>query len=392
MVTFFYIIQFMKTTNYKAKEAVRLRTKLIKNGNQSLYLDIYHKGQRRYEFLHIYLIPERNREDRIRNRHSLDVAHRIRNRRLAELQETIYTDRHTLHKHRSNLIDYIDTFCAARKSSYRSLSLGLKQHLIYYKGPVIPFSCITKSFLSGFHHYLNQAPARGNVAKHHPRLLSQCTKWNYFNIFSRLLNKAAREGYLLRNPMHDLSAEDRPRRAEPRKTYLVIQEIRRLAATPLKRHPEVKQAFLFACLCGLRFSDVKRLQWNNLQTDSRGFTTAEIIQKKTGSRLYLPLSAEALKQLPCDTEREGLVFKHLPDASYTSKLLKRWGQAANISKHVTFHVSRHTFATLSLTYGVDLYTISKLLGHSNIRVTQVYADIISEKKREAVDAIPTIVE
>jgi hypothetical protein len=83
MVTFFYIIQFMKTTNYKAKEAVRLRTKLIKNGNQSLYLDIYHKGQRRYEFLHIYLIPERNREDRIRNRHSLDVAHRIRNRRLA---------------------------------------------------------------------------------------------------------------------------------------------------------------------------------------------------------------------------------------------------------------------------------------------------------------------
>lgn len=237
---------FMNVTNFKAKEAVRLRTKPIKNGNLSLYLDIYHKGRRRYEFLRLYLIPEHNSQDRNRNRHSLEVAHRIRNRRLSELQETLYTDRHTLHRQRLNFLDYIDTFCQNYDAAYRSLSMGLKRHLILYKGPVIPFSSITKSFLRRFHHYLNQAQAGGNVSK------------------------------------------------------------------------------------------------------------------------------------------------HLPDASYTSKLLKRWTQTAGLRKHVTFHVARHTFATLGITYGAELYTISKLLGHSNIRITQIYADIISQKKREAVNSIPPI--
>lgn len=295
----------MNVTDFKAKEAVRLRTKPIKNGNLSLYLDIYHKGRRRYEFLRLYLISEHNSQDRNRNRHSLEVAHRIRNRRLAELQETLYTDRHNLHRQRLNFLDYIDTFCQNHGAAYRSLSMGLKRHLILYKGPVIPFSSITKSFLRGFHHYLNQAQAGGNVSKHSARLLSAGTKWNYFNILSLLLNKACREGYFLRNPMHELSAE-------------------------------------------------------------------------------------AVKQLPDDPSREGLVFKHLPDASYTSKLLKRWTQTAGLRKHVTFHMARHTFATLGITYGAELYTISKLLGHSNIRITQIYADIISQKKREAVDSIPPI--
>lgn len=380
----------MKTKNFNLKEPVRLRSKQIKDGNRSLYLDIYYKGHRKYEFLRLYLTPERNRDDRKRNLHTLQLAHAIRTSRLAELQKVLYTDQQTLRKQHSNFLDYIDRFVVNRKKAYRNLSLGLKKHLIQYKGEHIPFCDINKSFLTGFHNYLNHAHAFGNVSKRQKRPLSPGSKWNYFNIFSRLLNKATREGYLIANPIRDLNPEERPRRAEPKKSYLVIREVRKLAATPLKNHPEVKQAFLFACLCGLRFSDVKRLQWCNLQTDSRGYTLAEIVQQKTGSRLYLPISNEALKQLPHTAIREGLVFKQLPDASYTTKLLKQWVQAAGIRKKVTFHVARHTFATLGLTYGAELYTISKLLGHANIRVTQIYADIISEKKREAVDAIPPI--
>ena len=380
----------MKTKNFNVKEPVRLRSKQIKNGNLSLYLDIYHKGHRRYEFLRLYLIPERNRDDRKHNLRILQLAHAIQTSRLAELQKTLYTDEQTLYKRHSNFLDYIDRFIANRNKAYRNLSLGLKNHLIIYKGEHIPFCDINKAFLVGFHHYLNYAHALGNISIRQERPLSQGSKWNYFNIFSLLLNKATREGYLISNPIRELNPEERPRRAEPKKSYLVIREVRKLAATPLKRHPEVKQAFLFSCLCGLRFSDVKRLQWSNLQTDSRGYTLAEIVQQKTGSRLYLPISSEAIKQLPHTRKREGLVFKHLPDASYTSKLLKQWVAAAGLRKKVTFHVARHTFATLGLTYGAELYTISKLLGHANIRVTQIYAEIISEKKREAVDAIPPI--
>lgn len=380
----------MEITTFKAKEAVRLRTKPIKNGNQSLYLDIYHKGQRKYEFLRLYLVPERTRKDRHRNYRVLMLAQAIRTRRLAELQESLFADRNSLQKQRSSFLDYIDRFVLDKKRAYRSLALGLKKHLMHYKGTSILFCDITKPFLVGFHHYLNRAQALGNVSYRNTRPLSQGTKWNYFNILSRLLNKAHREGYLTYNAMHELHPEERPRRAEPKKTFLIINEVRKLAATPLPRHPEVRQAFLFSCLCGLRFSDVKRLQWHNLQTDSRGDTIAEVIQQKTGSRLYLPISDEAKKQLPCNETREGLVYKHLPDASYTNKLLKRWSRQAGLRKPVTFHVARHTFATLSLTYGAELYTISKLLGHSSIRITQIYADIISEKKRKAVDAIPSI--
>ena len=379
----------MKTKNLKIKEPVRLRSKRIKNGNASLYLDIYCKGQRKYEFLRLYLVPEHTREDRERNRRSLQLANTMKARRLVELQEEQYSDPQALRKQRSNFLDYIDRFTLERKKAYRSLALGLKQHLMQYRGAHIPFCDLNKAFLTGFHHYLNGAQARGNVSKRRNRPLSQGSRWNYFNILSRLLNKACREGYLKTNPMHELNADERPKRGEPRRTYLTLREVRKLANTPFRRR-EVKRAFLFSCLCGLRFSDIRRLTWSNLQTDSKGNLTAEIDQQKTGTRLYLPLSREAIKQLPYSVKREGLVFKQLPDASYTDKLLKLWITAAGIRKNVTFHTARHTFATLGLTYGADLYTISKLLGHSNIRVTQIYADIINEKKREAVDAIPPI--
>lgn len=380
----------MKTIEFKAKDPVRLRSKSIKNGNRSLYLDIYYKGKRKYEFLRLYLIPEQTKADRLRNHRTLQLAHTIRLGRLAEIQKKLYLEQQTFYKQRSNLMDYIDRFVMNRKKAYQNLALGLKKHLMQYRDAHIPFSQVNKPFLIGFHHYLNETQARGNISKHRGRPLSQGTKWNYFNILSRLLNKACREGYLTTNPMHELSAGERPRRAEPRKTYLTISEVRKMAATPFQKHPEVKKAFLFACLCGLRFSDVKRLKWCNLQTDSHGDLVAEIVQQKTSSLLYLPISAEARKQLPRTGAPDERVFRHLPDASYTSKLLKQWTRSAGIRKRVTFHVARHTFATLSLTYGAELYTISKLLGHSNIRVTQIYAEIISEKKREAVDAIPPI--
>ena len=188
LVTFSYIIHFMKTKDFKAKEAVRLRTKPIKNGNQSLYLDIYHQGQRKYEFLRLYLIPERNAEDRRRNRHTLQMAHDIRNRRLVELQDVLYAGRHPSCNGRINFLDYIDQFCQYRKQAYRGLSQGLKKHLMLYKGSFIPISDINPSFLIGFNHYLDQAQSQSHTSRHKPCFLSQGTKWYYFNILSLTIN------------------------------------------------------------------------------------------------------------------------------------------------------------------------------------------------------------
>ena len=85
------------------------------------------------------------------------------------------------------------------------------------------------------------------------------------------------------------------------------------------------------------------------------------------------------------------IFYKLPDqVTNADGRLRTIIKKAGITKHVTFHVARHTFATLTLTYGADLYTVSKLLGHSNIRTTQIYAKIVDESKRKAVNLIPKL--
>lgn len=76
----------------------------------------------------------------------------------------------------------------------------------------------------------------------------------------------------------------------------------------------------------------------------------------------------------------------------TNEILSRWAQAAGINKHITFHVARHTHATMMITLGADLYTVSKLLGHTNIQTTQIYAKIVDETKSKAIDLIPDLTQ
>ena len=75
-----------------------------------------------------------------------------------------------------------------------------------------------------------------------------------------------------------------------------------------------------------------------------------------------------------------------------NKLLKTWAQKAGISKHISFCTARHTFATMMLTLGADIYTTSQLLGHTDIRTTQIYAKIVNRKKDEAINLVNGLFE
>ena len=140
----------------------------------------------------------------------------------------------------------------------------------------------------------------------------------------------------------------------------------------------------------MRISDIERLTWGNIETDGE-HTRLNIVQKKTKNPLYLPLSKEALKCLP---DRGGAAANervfHLPTRAYIAKVLRQWAAAAGIQKHVTFHTARHTNATMLLTLGADLYTVSKLLGHTEVRTTQIYAKIVDKKKEAAVSLLDNI--
>ncbi len=122
----------------------------------------------------------------------------------------------------------------------------------------------------------------------------------------------------------------------------------------------VKQTYLFSCFCGLRISDIIGLKWKNVYIDN-GQYRLEVVMQKTKEPIYLPLSQEALRWMPDRGEKtaEDRVFD-LPSPTYINVILKPWAKAVGIDKHFTFHQSRHTFATMMLTLGADLYTTSKL--------------------------------
>lgn len=230
------------------------------------------------------------------------------------------------------------------------------------------------------------------IRRHDGRPLAGTTVFGYFKCLNLALNAAVRRGLISRNPVPLLASGERPRQPESTREFLAVEEVKRLMTTPRQTRAmeRAAQAFLFACFCGLRISDLTALRWCDIHADG-GKTFARITVQKTRRQLTLPLSAEALSFLPIRPSggEDAPVFR-LPELSYANKLLKRWAAAAGIRKKVTYHVARHTFATLCLTADVPIEVVSKLLGHRQIKTTQIYAKVIDKKKQEAVERVEAL--
>ena len=218
-------------------------------------------------------------------------------------------------------------------------------------------------------------------------LLSENTKHGYIKTLNVALNRAVRDGILTNNPLTLLPRQERPKRQLDNREYLTIDEVKQLVKTPCRK-PIIKNAFLFSCFSGLRFGDVKNLTWGQIQTDNEGQKVIRYTQRKTNKPENLQLSDEALKFLPerNDVKSNDIIFP-LSNNGYTNETLKCWILAAGITKRVTFHVGRHTNATLLLSLGVPIETVSKLLGHADIQTTQIYAKVIDKNKRAAVSLL-----
>ena len=389
----------------KLKEPVRIRFKQLSNGNQSIYLEYYTGdvirkenyvgGKRKYEFLKLYLIPERTREDKAKNEATLALAKAIQSRRIVEVQNDAHGFQNT-NKSRVNLLDYLENIGkqSAEQGSrnYARTVLNTVRALKLFRGDYIAFRDVDKEFLSEFTDYLRQMPkaSKYGVLKTGGRL-SNNSVVSYYGTLRTAINRAYKEGIITVNPTKEFDFASKVRQEPSRREYLTLDELKTLINTEC-RHEIVKRAFLFSCLCGLRVSDIRKLRWCDLQR-SGGRVRIEITMQKTKEPLYLPVSDEALKWLPERGEANGSDFIFpLTHEGTVNDTLQHWAKVAGITKHISFHVSRHTHATMMLTLGADLYTVSKLLGHKNIATTQIYAKIVDKKKEEAIGLIPNLTD
>lgn len=374
----------------KAKEPVRIRFKELNNGNKSIYLDIYRNGKRSYEFLKLYLVPEIDAASRALNEHNLALANKIKADRIIELTNNEKGVTNSALRSKTRIVDLLEMYKKSlveqgKHSSAVNVDSVIKS-ITSFRGDGVTLRQLDTEYCLGYINHL-----RSDYKTKDDHLLSASTANGYITIFSAAINMAIRRDYLRENPFSKISPADKIKKPESKRSFLRIEDLKKLIATDCPIRPQVKQAFLFACYTGIRRGDILALTWDKITKDGEQWRLTTVMEK-TDEPLYQPLSAQAVRWLPerGDAADSDLVFNDLPSVMRIAKILQLWVDAAEVKKHVTFHMSRHTFATMMLTLDVDLYTTSKLLGHKNIATTQIYAKIIDQKKTDAVNRVNDI--
>jgi len=371
------------------KSPFKLRRRKLADGRLSLFLDRSVDGGHEYEFLKLYRLPEINARVREQNRATLAAVETIKSKRIIELTNSKAGLKNTSGRSKMLLTDWMRTFYEEQKRrGVRGVKLlGTVSNLVstYIGKDKVRMGDIDKDFCVRFICWLQSEyrTAWGNPLS--PKSMS-----DYAGYFSTALNAAVRADIIPENPFMSLTPTERIKVPESKREFLTVDEIKTLIATECPRE-DVKRAYLFACYCGLRLSDIYALRWRDLSDDG-GQWRASVVMKKTAPPIFLPLSGQAMKWLPerGDASDDAKVFDGLIAEPNINKVLAKWVKAAGITKKITYHTSRHSFATMMLTLGADLYTTSKLLGHSNVKTTQIYAKIVDSKKVEAVNLVDNV--
>ena len=318
---------------------VTLRQKPLRNDRISLYLDYYPAIRNPYtmkmsrrEFLGIYIYAKpKNEQQRMFNQDMLNKAEAIR---CIRVQSLINEEFGFLDKNKQK-VDFLAYFRTKAREKYEKWDC-VYNHFEKFVGGKCTFGDVTVELCEKFRDYLLKC-----------------------NFLEKIEWK------------------------EVKKEYLTLDEVKKLAATPCKI-PVLKQASLFACMTGLRISDILKLDWRDFEVGPDQGYYIRICTEKTETEATLPISQEALEL--CGEWGTGKVFKGLT-RSMTHHPLKQWIAEAGIRKHITFHCFRHSYAVIQISLGTDIYTVSKMLTHKNVTTTQIYADLVNSKKRETANKI-----
>lgn len=373
---------------------ITLKQKTLKDGSISLYIE-YYKGSstdvngkrihlRDFEYLKLYLLPNpKNKIDKQKNKETLSLAENILSIRKAEYLQGKFDIKNTS-KAKRTFLNYFSELMEEKqeKDSLNNYNnwYSTFQHLKKIVSPNLTFNEVDENFVKEVRRYFeSKAITKSNLP------LSQNSKYSYFNKFKASIRRAFEEGYLAVNYASKVKSFAQ---SESQREYLTFDELQKLAKTNCK-YEVLKKAFLFSCLSGLRWSDINTLIWSEVR-DEGDFFKVNFRQEKTEGVEYLYISKQARELLGERKSMTDRVFKGLKYGAVYNTEIVRWCNRAGVFKHITFHSARHTNAVLLLENGADIYTVSKRLGHSEIRTTAIYAKIVDKKNKEAAELIPNL--
>jgi integrase len=375
-----------------------LREKKISKGRKSLYLDFYPpitnqetgKPTRR-EFLGLYIYEKpKTPFDKTHNIETIKLANSIRQKRQNILNKPeIYNDieREQLRAKEMGeqcFVEYFKKLANKRKASNHDNWVSALKYLEPFTNGKLIFADLSEKKFEDFKEYLLTTKSN----KSDKATLSQNSAVSYFNKVKAALKQAYKDGIL----QTDLNAKIKPiKAADTRREFLTLDELNQLVKTPCN-NPMLKRAALFSALTGMAHKEIMNMKWKDISTNDKNEYLVLSKRQKTQKDNYLPIAAQAYSLTdgaanPKDMAQGENVFEGFTYSAYHNKHLYQWIGAAGITKDITFHCFRHTYATLQLFNGTDIYTVSKMLGHKDLKTTQIYAKIVDEAKRDTTNKI-----
>lgn len=379
---------------------VEIKERKLTAGNRSLYLEYYEKGFRKKENLYLYLVPDDAPNARKINGQTYSKAREIQAQRILNPPSFENKRKKPEESGRAKTMtwlqwcdDYIQSAieCENSKKMIQHKGVVRKRIAAYLeriRKPDILLKDVDRNMVSGLFKYMRDDYRNPGQIKADGGKLADFTLVLFEETVKAIFNKAVRDGLIPFNPIQDLAKEERFHVPDKHREYLTTDELKRFLAVETQTQAEqtVQKAFGFSCMTGLRLGDMQRLRWSDIKTVGE-VQAVSIIQHKTKRLVTVPLNDLALSLLPPRPANgeDGIIFPLVKKPDNVAKYVRRIKEKAGIEKDFTYHSSRHSAATLAITAGAELYSVSKILGHGSIVSTQVYASVNMEKKAKAVN-------
>lgn len=392
----------MAKNDTKVTDNPKLKEKTLSDGQISLYLEYYLGYSKQYdeekdkeavkiirkkEFLNLYIWQApRTPLERQQNKETLELAKKIRFEREQEMKAGKLGYR-LEKKDNVNFLDYFQNYIDNyQKKDVRVIMMALakfkaflaKKHPVYAN--FIKPNNLNRDLMLEFVEYL-QSICVGEGAH------------TIFQRFKKVVKYAEEHDVLHKNPCNGITCKIDDQVIK--KDILSLEEIENLLNTRYQgENPEIRKAFIFCLYTGIRFCDVVELKFSNVDYSNRllSFEQNKTSGHSKASNVVIPLNDGLISLIghPSSPDNTDEVIFKLPSHTMCLKALRHWTARAGITKHITWHCARHSFAVNILNNGANIKTVASLLGHSGLKHTEKYTRAVDKLKEDAINSLPEL--